>query len=137
MKKVFVIILLILCFLLLVFHCVGLGFYSSSSAISDLKSELETIYGCEYTGKPTENGSESMVFEVVPKTWLFTNWNLRNSLHLGYKYECKVVFTSYVGGTVESVRCITYQALDPMGADNMSKRAFIYANTKVEEIECR
>ena len=76
-----------------------------------------------------------MVFVVEPKTWFLTNWNLRNALSLGYKYECKVIFTTYVDGSAESVRTITYQAVDPMGVEKIIERVFLDLDSKVEIIE--
>ena len=48
----------------------------------DLKAEMETLHGTEYTGKDTDGRTEDMVFVVEPKTWFLTNWNLRNALKL-------------------------------------------------------
>ncbi len=64
-----------------------------------------------------------MLFIVEPKTWFLTNPRLRNALCLDYKYECKVVFTTYMDGAAKSVRTITYQAVDPMGAEKVAERA--------------
>ena len=124
-----------LCMMVSVLLWLGIGSYSSSSAVRDLKTELETIYGAEYTGKDTENGIEDMVFVVEPKTWFMTNWSLRNALRIDYKYECKVIFTTFVEGNAASVRTITYQAVDPMGADKTTKRAFLNLGSKVEITE--
>ena len=76
-----------------------------------------------------------MVFVVEPKTWFLTNWNLRNALSIDYKYECKVIFTTYVDGSAESVRTITYQAIDPMGSEKIAERAFLELGSKVETTE--
>lgn len=76
-----------------------------------------------------------MVFVVEPKTWFLTNWNLRNALSIDYDYECKVIFTTYVDGSVESVRTITYQAVDPMGAEKIAERAFLDLDSKAETTE--
>ena len=89
----------------------------------------------EYLGKDVENGTEDMVFSVEPKTWFLTNWNLRNALSIDYEYECKVVFTTYVDGTIKSVRTITYQATDPMGAEKTAERAYLDLNSKMEKTE--
>ena len=113
----------------------GIGLYSNGSAVRDLKIELQTIYGTEYTGKAVENGTEDMVFVVEPKTWFLTNWNLRNAWSLDYEYECKVVFTTYIGGSVKSIRTITYQAVDPMGAENNEVRAHLELDSIAEKIE--
>ena len=138
MKKntsIVVSVLLVLCLAIGILCWMGIGLEASSSAIRDLKAELETIYGAEYTEKDTENGTEDMVFMVEPKTWFLTNWNLRNALSIDYKYECKVIFTTYVDGSVENVRTITYQAIDPMGAEKIAKRAFLDLGSKVETTE--
>ena len=113
----------------------GVGYYSSSSAVRDLKAELESIYGTEYTGKNVDNGTEDMVFVVEPKTWFLTNWNLRNALSIDYEYECKVVFTTYVDGSTKSLRTITYQAFDPMDAEKMVERAYLDLDSKIETTE--
>ena len=86
-------------------------------------------------GKATENGMEDMVFVVEPKTWFLTNWNLRNALSIDYKYECKIIFTTYVDGSVASVRTISYQAVDPMGSEKTAERAFLDLYSKVEITE--
>ena len=135
MKKktsIVVSVLLVLCLAIGILCWMGIGLKASSSAIRDLKAELETIYGAEYTEKDTENGTEDMVFVVEPKTWFLSNWNLRNALSIDYKYECKVIFTTYVDGRAESVRTITYQAIDPMGAEKIAERAFLDLGSKVE-----
>jgi len=103
----------------------------------DLKAELEGIYGAEYTGKDVENGTEDMVFVVEPKTWFLTNWNLRNTLAIDYEYECKVIFTTYTDGNTKTVRTVTYQGTDPMGAANMAKRANLDLDSKVEKTEVK
>ena len=128
-------VLLVLCLAIGILCWMGIGLKASSSAVRDLKAELETIYGSEYTEKDVENGTEDMVFVVEPKTWFLTNWNLRNALSIDYKYECKVIFTTYVDGSAESVRTITYQAIDPMGAEKIAERAFLNLDSKVETTE--
>ena len=71
------------------------------------------------------------------KTWFLTNWNLRNVLSMDYEYECKVVFTTYMDGVAKSVRTITYQAVDPMGAEKVAERAHLLLNSKAETVEIR
>ena len=135
MKRKLLALFIVLCLIVAILCWAGVGSYSSSSAVQDLKAELETIYGAEYTEKDTENGTEDMVFVVEPKTRFLTNWNLRNALSIDYKYECKVVFTTYVDGSAESVRTITYQAFDPMGAEKTADRAYLDLSSKVEKTE--
>ena len=123
---------IVFCVIVSVLCWMGVGPYSSSSAVRDLRTELETIYGTAYAGNEVEIGTEDMVFVVEPKTWFLTNWNLRNALGIDYEYECKVIFTTYVDGCVESVRTITYQAVDPMGAEKTAERAFLELDSKAE-----
>jgi len=134
MKRKGLALFAVLCIIVSLLYWLGVGPYSSSSAIRDLKTQLETIYGTEYTGKKTENGTEDMVFAVEPETWLLTNWNLRNKLGLDYEYECKVILTTYVDGSAKSVRTITYQAVDPMGAEQTAGRAYLDLGSKTETI---
>lgn len=135
MKRTLILSFVVLCLIVAILCWMGVGFYSSSSAVRDLKTEVETIHGTEYLGKDVENGTEDMVFSVEPKTWFLTNWNLRNALSIDYEYECKVVFTTYVDGTIKSVRTITYQATDPMGAEKTAERAYLDLNSKMEKTE--
>jgi len=72
MKK-FSVIIIALFLLTTAVSWMGIGFAPSGSAVLDLKAELETIYGIEYIGKETENGTQDMVFEVVPKPFFLTN----------------------------------------------------------------
>ena len=135
MKRKLMVSFAILCLVVAVVCWMGVGYYSSSSAVRDLKAELESIYGTEYTGKAVVNGTEDMVFVVEPKTWFLTNWNLRNALSIDYEYECKVVFTTYVDGSTKSLRTITYQAFDPMDAEKMVERAYLDLDSKIETTE--
>ena len=135
MKRKLMVLFAFLCLVVAVVCWMGVGYYSSSSAVQDLKAELESIYGTEYTGKAVVNGTEDMVFVVEPKTWFLTNWNLRNALSIDYEYECKVVFTTYVDGISKSLRTITYQAFDPMDAEKMVERAYLDLDSNVETTE--
>ncbi len=135
MKRKVIVSLAALSLIVLVLCRAGIGVYSSASAVRDLNAELESIFGTEYTGKQIEHGTEDMVFVVEPKTWFLTNWNLRNALSMDYKYECRVVFTTYIDGGVKSIRTITYQAVDPMGAENMGVRAHLELDRQTEKIE--
>ena len=51
MKRKLFISFIALCLVVAVVCWMGVGYYSSSSAVRDLKAELESIYGTEYTGK--------------------------------------------------------------------------------------
>lgn len=126
MKRKSTTVFLILCSLAVLINWLGIGYRPSSSAVLDLKAELDALYGEEYTGKEVEDGTENMVFVVEPKTFFLTNWNVRNFLSKDYEYECKVVFTTYFeDGTSSKVREITYQGFDPMGRENSDRRAYL------------
>lgn len=132
MKRKWILLLLSVCVAAAILRWLGVGPYSSSSAVQDLKEELESIHGAEYTGKAVENGTEDMVFLVEPKTCFLTNWNLRNALGLDYRYECQVVVTTHTGENRTTVRTITYQAADPMGDGNMDARAKLDPASRTE-----
>lgn len=135
MKRTVIVSIVVLFLLAALLSWAGIGFYTSSSAVRDLETELASIYGAEYTGKAAADGTEDMVFEVVPKTWFLTNWNLRSAWSLDYKYECRVIFTAYDNGRVQGVRTIIYQAADPMGAEKPSERASLDLTSKAEKTE--
>ena len=129
------VIFIFLCLIVAALLWAGVGKYSSGSAVQDLKAEMESIYGTEYTGKETENGTEDMVFHVEPETWFFTNRGLRKAWNLDYRYTCKVIFTTYVDGSVKTIRTITYEAVDPMGESKTTQRAHMDLESKIEQIE--
>lgn len=110
----------------------GIGYAPSGSAVLDLKAELETIYGIEYIGKETENGTQDMVFEVVPKSFFLTNWTLRNTFGMDYKYTCRVIFTNHVDDEEKNIHTITYQAVDPMGKEHDEDRAHLILDSRKE-----
>lgn len=135
MKRKLVVSFVALCMIVSVLCWTGIGYYSSGSAVQDLRTELESIYGTEYIGKTVENGTEDMEFVVEPKTWFFTNWNLRNALSIDYEYECNVVFTTCIDEKTKSVRTVTYQAIDPMGKEKTVDRAYLILDSKAEKNE--
>lgn len=135
MKKKWIRLLLFLCITAVFLRWLGIGSYSSGSAVLDLKAELESMYGAEYTGKAVENGIEDMAFEIKPKTWFLTNWNLRNALGIGYKYQCQVIFTTYTDENSKIVRTITYKAVDPMGVGNGEARASLDQDSRTDAAE--
>ena len=137
MKRKLIVLFIVLCLAIALLAWLGVGFYSSGPAVSDLKAELESIYGTEYAGKAVENGTEDMVFAVEPKTWFLTNWNLRNALGMDYEYQCKVIFTTYIEGSPKTVRTITYRGTDPMGAANVAERAKLDLDSKAETSEVK
>lgn len=132
MKKRYGIVMAVLCLLACIVNCLGIGYVHSGSAILDLKAELETIYGMEYTGKETENGTQDMVFEVVPKSFFLTNWTLRNTFGMDYKYTCRVIFTNHVDDGEKNIHTITYQAVDPMGKEHAEDRAHLILDSRKE-----
>ena len=106
----------------------------SSSAVSDLTEALESVYGPEYTGKKTENGTEDMRFEIEAKSVL-RSWKLHQLLGMDYRYECRVVITTHASDGSTQVRTIAYQAADPMGQDEMYARATIDWNSRQEQAD--
>ena len=135
MKRKLIVSFVAFCMIVSVLCWTGIGSYSSGSAVQDLRTELESIYGTEYIGKTVENGTEDMEFVVESKSWFLTNWNFRNALSIDYEYECKVIFTTYVDGGIENVRTITYRAVDPMGVGKITERAFLDLDSKEETIK--
>jgi len=131
MKK-FSVIIIALFLLTTAVSWMGIGFAPSGSAVLDLKAELETIYGIEYIGKETENGTQDMVFEVVPKSFFLTNWTLRNTLGMDYKYICRVILTNHVDDGEKNIHTITYQAVDPMGKEHAEDRAYLILDSRKE-----
>ena len=109
-----------------------IGHAPSGSAIQDLKAELESIYGAEYSGKETESGLQDMVFEVKPGFTFVTNWNLRNTLGWDYPYICKVVFTNYGDAGEKRVDTVTYRGVDPMGKEHAADRAHLILESRKE-----
>ena len=132
-KKLGLVLGLVLAVVLLLW--LGIGPVSSGSAVADLKAELESIHGAEYTGKEVETGTEDMTFVVEPKTWFLTNWNLRNMLGLDYEYECRVIYTTHTEGGASVVRTVTYQAIDPMGEASMTESAHLVPDSNTETTE--
>lgn len=128
-------LILVLCVAAAILFWLGVGPYSSGSAVSDLYAELESVYGPEYTGKVVENGTEDMVFEIEPKTWFLTNWDLRNALGLAYQYECRVIITTHFDGASDQVQTIIYQASDPMGDERQTQRAKIDWDSETEQVQ--
>lgn len=135
MKKKNAIIVIVLFLLACIVNWMGIGYAPSGSAIQDLRTEMETIYGTEYTGKETENGLQDMKFEVVPKSFFFTNWNLRNTLGVDYQYVCKVIFTDYSEDGRKVVHTVTYPAIDPMGKEHTRDRAHLLLSGRSDSEE--
>lgn len=133
MQRSHIAIILALVLLTALLWWLGIGYYTSSSAVLDLRAELETIHGPEYTGKSTEEGTEDMVFVIKPKSFFLTNWNLRNALGMDYKYECQIIFTTHRSDDTKAVRTIIYQAYDPMGTAKMGSRAGLDLDSKEEQ----
>lgn len=124
--------ILFLCFCLAaLLFCLELGDpYCSASAAADLTEALEEVYGPEYTGKTVENGSEDMRFEIESKTRF-----LRNGLGLDHKYECRVIFTTHAADGSVQTRTVTYRATDPMGREEIDRRASIDWDSSQEATE--
>lgn len=111
--------------LIIIVFEMGIGYYSSGSAVLDLEEGLRAIHGEPYTGREVENGTEDMEFSVEPDTFFLTNYGWREFFGLDYKYKCKVTYTVYSDGEIVSVRTITYTGIDPMGQGKEEIRAYI------------
>lgn len=131
-KSVINMVLILLLFIIVLLKLLGVGYVSSGAAIHDLKEELQTLYGEEYTGREVDGATEDMAFVIKPKTWFMTNWNLRQAMALDYKYDCQVIFTRYEGKRVQT-RSIHYQGIDPMGKEHTFDRAYLNLDSQVEK----
>lgn len=124
--------LIVLFMLLLLAHILGVGYkhYESGSAKLDLKKELTEIYGEEYSGKVTKNGTQDMRFEITPRSFFITRSRFRAFFNLDYIYTCKVIYTDHVDGYEPKVRTITYRGVDePLNY----VRAYLLPDTKTEK----
>ncbi len=129
-KKVVIVFLIVLIVLVLFAIILGVGYKSSSAATRDLKNELIEIYGEEYTGKVTENGTQDMRIEIMPKSFFITRARFRAFFNLDYIYTCKVIYTDYVEGYEPKMRTIIYRGVDePLNA----VRAHLLLDTKKEK----
>ncbi len=103
----------------------GVGAYSSSSAVSDLLEAMTARHGEPYTGKAVENGTEDMAFSVEPATFFPTNYALRNALGWDYRYQCTVTYTLHAPDGTVTQRTVTYTGIDPMGQGQETTRAYL------------
>ncbi|MDD6815599.1 MAG: hypothetical protein PUE84_04055 [Firmicutes bacterium] len=134
-KKFIVLIPVIIIVIIVLVICnLGIGYYRSGSAVRDLTEELTTLYGEPYTGREVENGTEDMEFSVESGTFFLTDENFRYFWGLDYRYECKVIYTTYSNDETVSVRTITYDAVDPMGPDVQFDRAHLVMESVKEQI---
>lgn len=124
MKKPGMLLICVLGLMILILCIQSSRPFSSSSAVADLKEELEAVYGPEYIGRQVENGTEDMRFEIESTVFL-RNQALRSFFGLDDTYECRVVITTHSNDGSTGVRTIVYQAVDPMGCDGMYVRASI------------
>ena len=128
MKKRFPLYLAITVVFIGIVSWMGIGYYSSGSAVQDLRAELIALHGEPYTRK-VEAGIETMEFSVKPNTFFPTNYSLRHFFGWDYQYKCEVMYTVSNDNGVISVRKIDYIGIDPMGADNIEVRAYIDRGT--------
>ena len=134
-KKIVVLIPVISIVVIVLVICnLGIGYYRSGSAVRDLTEELTILYGEPYTGREVENGTEDMEFSVESGTFFLTDENFRYFWGLDYRYECKVIYTTYSNDETVSVRTITYDAVDPMGPDEQFDRAHLVMESAKELI---
>ncbi|MBR3839687.1 MAG: hypothetical protein IKM20_00945 [Erysipelotrichales bacterium] len=110
--------------LILIINIGGIG-YVGGAAIPDLKEELQSIYGEQYTNRIVENGIENMEFSIKPTSFFFTDYSFRWFWNWDYKYKCEVIYTVYSDGEAIEIRTITYEGISPMGYKNDSKGAYL------------
>jgi len=125
MKKKLPVLLAVAALLVSGFCWAGIGYYSSGSAVRDLKAELVTLHGEPYTGREVEGGTETMEFSIKSDTFFLTNYNLRHFFGWDYRYKCEVIYTVSDDNGIVRVRKINYVGIDPMGADESDIRAYI------------
>lgn len=125
MKRKYISLFILLILLLALIRWMGVGPYISSSASRDLTAALAELHGEPYFGRPVENGSEDMEFFIEGNTIFPTNYNLRRSLGLDYRYTCKVIYTTHSSDGKTHTRTVTYTGYDPMGKDKDTARAYI------------
>lgn len=124
-KKNYAILLIVVILSFGVIRWLGIGYYSSGSAILDLEEELKGLHGEPYTGREVENGTEDMEFSIKPDTFFLTNYSLRDFWGLDYRYRCEVIYTTHSGEKIDSVRKISYVGIDPMGHGKEEMRAYL------------
>ena len=118
-------ILLIILIIFLLALWMGITPHSSSSAVQDLTAALTELHGEPYVGHDIEDGTEDMTFTIQCSTRFPTNYNLRRSLGLDYRYTCNVIYTTHFPDGQIHTRTVTYTGYDPMGKDQDTARAYI------------
>jgi len=73
--------------------------------------------------------------EILVKTrnYFLTDWGFRSFWGWDYRYECKVIYTTYSNGEAVGVKTITYDAIDPMNFEEQSERAYLIMESVKEE----
>ena len=132
-RKKFIVLIPVIIIVLVICN-LGIGYYRSGSAVRDLTEELTTLYGEPYTGCEVANGTEDMEFSIEPGTFFLTDESFRSFWGLDYRYECKVIYTTYSNDGTVSVRTITYDAVDPMGPSEQFDRAHLVMESVKELI---
>lgn len=125
MKRKHIALLITAILILSLIHWIGIGPYTSGSAVQDLASALTELHGEPYTGRETGTGKEDMVFSIESRTFFLTNYNLRRFLGLDYRYSCKVIYTTHTPTGETHTHTVTYTGFDPMGKENDTARAYL------------
>lgn len=121
---------LLIAIILILILWMGITPHTSSSAVQDLTVALTELHGEPYVGREVEDGTEDMTFTIQCSTRFPTNFNLRRSLGLDYRYICKVIYTTHSPTGETHTRTVTYTGYDPMGNDQDTARAYIDVSTK-------
>lgn len=130
MKRKHTSLLIAILLLLGLIFRMGIGPYTSSSAVQDLTIALSELHGEPYSGRETESGTEDMAFFIEGRTIFPTNYNLRRFLGWDYRYRCKVTYTTHSADGETHTLTVTYTGLDPMGKDQDAARAYIDISSK-------
>lgn len=128
MKKRLLLLMAMIALLVISVRWMGFGYYSSDSAVRDLRAELIAIHGEPYT-REVETGTETMEISIEPDTFFLTNYSLRHFFSWDYRYKCEVIYTVMDGEYFIRCRQIRYVGIDPMGTDRVDDRAYIDMST--------
>ena len=121
---------LLIVIILILILWMGITPHTSSSAVQDLTAALTELHGEPYVGRDVEDGTEDMTFTIHCSTRFPTNYNLRRSFGLDYRYTCTVIYTTHSPTGQTHTRTVTYTGYDPMGRNQDTARAYIDVSSK-------
>jgi len=125
MKKKLIRTLLRIALLAGTIFALGVGPYSSDSAVQDLRAELAEIHGDPYTNREVATGLETLEFTVEPNTVFPTRPWVRRFFGWDYHYKCTVIRSVYAGDRFIEMSIYRYDGIDPMGFGEEADRAYL------------